>query len=53
MNKSLVMLGMFLGSIVGGYVPVLFGSSAFSLASVFWSAVGGIFGIWAAYKIQV
>jgi hypothetical protein len=51
MNKSLIMFGMFFGSLVGGYVPVLFGSDAFSLSSVFWSAVGGILGIWGAYKL--
>ncbi|NCN25591.1 hypothetical protein GW935_02950 [Candidatus Falkowbacteria bacterium] len=51
MDKKVIYLGMFIGSLVGGYLPMLFGVSAFSMWSVMSGAVGGIFGIWLAYKI--
>ena len=47
----MIMLGMIIGSTVGGYVPTLLGVDAFSLTSVFGSVVGGILGIWLAYKL--
>lgn len=43
---------MAVGSVVGGYVPVLWGGSLFSLTSVFLTAVGGIAGIWAGFKLS-
>jgi len=52
MNKSLIMLGMVFGSIIGGYIPTIFGAGMFSISSVIFSAVGGILGIWASYKLQ-
>lgn len=50
-SKSIVMLGFFIGSTIGGYIPVLFGSSFLSFASVIGSAVGGIIGIYIGYKL--
>ena len=41
---------MVAGSIVGGYLPVLFGSNAFSLMSIFGNLIGGLLGIWAGFK---
>lgn len=49
-SKSIVMLGMIVGSIIGGYFPVLFGASFLSLWSLFGSAIGGLLGIWITYK---
>ena len=51
--KKLIMLGMIIGSIAGGYIPLLWGDSAFSMASILFSAIGGFLGIWAGYKIGV
>lgn len=51
-SKGLVMLGLLIGSTVGGYLPTLFGASAFSLWSVFGSAVGGALGVYFFYKIS-
>ena len=50
--KTLIMIGLLAGSTLGGYVPALWGAGAFSLASVFFGGVGGLAGIWAAYKIS-
>ena len=51
MTKKLIFLFLFLGSIIGGYIPLLWGDSAFSLASVFLSTVGGFFGIYIGYTL--
>ena len=50
MGKA-VMAGMMIGSFIGGYVPLLWGDSAFSMSAVFTSAVGGFLGIFVASKI--
>jgi gas vesicle protein len=52
MTKSWIYLGIFVGGAIGTYVPVLFGQSAFSLASIIGGLVGSIAGIWAAVKIS-
>lgn len=51
MGKA-VMVGMMIGSIVGGYIPLLWGDSAFSMTAVFTSAIGGFLGIFISYKIS-
>lgn len=51
MNKGFIMGGMIVGSLIGGYVPMLWGGSAFSMSGVLWNAIGGFLGIYLAYKI--
>lgn len=46
------MLGMVVGSTVGGYLPVLFGAGIFSWSSILCGLVGGIIGIWAGVKLM-
>jgi uncharacterized membrane protein YeaQ/YmgE (transglycosylase-associated protein family) len=50
-TKTLVFLGMFIGSIVGGYLPSLWGADIFSMWSLVLSAVGGLLGIWVGYRM--
>ena len=50
-RKTLVMLGMVIGSIAGGYIPVLFGAGLLSFISVIGNGIGGILGIWISYKL--
>ena len=50
-SKGLVMLGLTVGSIIGGYLPLLFGISAFSVFSIVTTAIGGMLGIYIAYKM--
>jgi hypothetical protein len=45
----MIMLGMVVGSIAGGYLPALFGFDGF-MASLLGSSFGGIIGIWIGYK---
>ncbi len=49
--KALVWAGLLIGSIVGGYLPSLWGASIFSFQSVIFSAIGGGLGLWLGYKI--
>jgi hypothetical protein len=51
-SKKLVGLGLFLGSTIGGYIPVLYGASLLSYSSVFFSALGGIMGVIVGYKLS-
>ncbi|MBP9798057.1 hypothetical protein KBC70_02820 [Candidatus Woesebacteria bacterium] len=50
-EKALVMLCFTVGSVIGGYAPLLFGAGAFSVWAVLGGAVGGIVGIYAGYKL--
>jgi len=53
MNKSVVMIFMVVGSIIGGYIPSLFGADMFSLSSILCSAGGGLIGVWLGYRLIV
>lgn len=52
MSNKLVWFGVLVGSSLGGYAPVLFGESAFSLWGVLGSTIGGVAGIWAGIKLS-
>ena len=43
---------MFIGSAIGGYIPMLWGGSLFSFSSIILTAVGGLAGIWLGFKIS-
>jgi hypothetical protein len=40
------------GMFVGGYVPVLWGASSFSLVSLVFGAAGGAAGVWLGARLQ-
>lgn len=51
-DKKLIWIGVTIGSVVGGYLPTLWGdSSFFSPASLLLGGLGAILGIFAAYKL--
>ena len=50
--RVMVGLGILIGSTVGGYVPMLWGAEMISFSSLFGSLIGGLLGIWAAYKLD-
>lgn len=52
MNKLLIGIGMFVGSTVGSYVPLLWGGSVFSFISILFSVIGGLLGIWLGYQVS-
>ena len=51
MSKKSVYFGMFVGSTIGGLVPGLWHAGLFSMSGIVMSTLGGIAGIWAAYRI--
>ena len=51
MDKKVIMLGMIFGSMIGGYLPTIFGADAFSFTAIMCSALGGFIGIYLAVKV--
>ncbi len=49
--KKAVMLGMTIGTMVGGYLPSFFGASIFSPVSLLGNVLGGLLGIFIAYRL--
>ena len=49
--KKFTMTGMVIGSLVGGYIPSIWGDGSFSMSSLLFAVIGGVIGIWAGYKI--
>jgi hypothetical protein len=52
MGKSVIGLCAGFGTVVGGYVPVLWGASSFSLVSLVFSVAGGCAGIWFGMRVS-
>jgi hypothetical protein len=50
--RSVTGLCVGFGTFAGGYVPVLWGGSGFSLMSIVMGAVGGCAGLWLALRLQ-
>jgi hypothetical protein len=51
MFKLLIYGGIIIGGLIGGYVPVLFGSNPFSLLCILLSALCSLVGLWIGFKI--
>jgi uncharacterized membrane protein YeaQ/YmgE (transglycosylase-associated protein family) len=51
MSKRATMTGMVVGSAVGSWLPSLWGAGFLSLSSIVGSIVGGLLGIWAAFRM--
>jgi len=49
-KKTLVYIAAFVGGIIGGYIPVLWGAGFLSISSLLLSTFGGILGIVIALK---
>jgi hypothetical protein len=52
MGRSVIGLCGGFGCFVGGYVPVLWGASSFSLQSLLFGAAGAVAGIWLGVRIS-
>ncbi len=50
-SKKLVWLGMFVGSIIGSYIPTLWGAGLYSLSSLLFGAIGAIVGVWLGFRL--
>jgi hypothetical protein len=51
-KKSLIWIGVFVGSTAGSFIPVLWGASVLGVSSILWSTIGGLAGIWGGYKLS-
>ena len=51
-GKSVIGLCAGFGTIVGGYVPVLWGASSFSLVSFVFGFAGGVAGVWLGVRVS-
>ena len=51
--RSLFGICIGMGSLLGGFVPTLWGASGLSLASVGTTALGALAGLWAALRLEV
>lgn len=49
--KQAIWLGMVVGSVIGGFVPMLWGAGAFSFSSILFSSLGAVGGIILAYRL--
>jgi len=50
-TKMFVWLGVVIGSVIGGYVPTLFGHSFLSLSAILGNGIGSVIGIFVGLKI--
>ena len=50
-RKTIIMFGMVLGSVLGGFFAELLGLGMFSFTALFVSAAGAVIGIWLAYRM--
>jgi len=50
--RSVIGLCALIGTIVGGYLPALWGGSSFGLASLLFGVLGGIAGIWVGVRVS-
>jgi hypothetical protein len=50
-SKVLFYLAAFIGSIIGAYIPALWGAGVLSFSSIVFSAIGGIAGIVIVWKL--
>ena len=51
-TKQIVWIGLFLGSTIGGAIPMLWGAGIFDISSLLFSAVGACVGIYVGFKIS-
>ena len=52
-RKKLVWVGATVGSFIGGYIPMLWDSgSIISMSGIIFGGIGGILGIYIAWKIS-
>jgi len=51
-SKTLIFIGMMIGSTIGSYIPALWGAGLFSFSSIISGALGAILGIYVGFKLS-
>jgi uncharacterized membrane protein YeaQ/YmgE (transglycosylase-associated protein family) len=49
--KQMIWIGTLVGSVIGGFIPLLWGASEFSFSSIIFSGLGAMAGIIVTYKL--
>ena len=49
--KTFIWGGMFVGSTLGSFLPLLWGADVLSISSIVLSAVGGAVGVWGGFVV--
>jgi len=49
--KSIIYIGAIIGGFIGGYIPAIWGAGYFSFSSIIFSMIGGLVGIYVAFKL--
>ena len=52
MGRSVITLCAVFGTIVGGFVPVVWGNNGFGVQGVLFAAVGGVAGLWLGVRLS-
>ncbi len=50
-SRRAIYMGMFIGGLIGGYIPALWGAGLFSFSSLIGNALGACVGIWVMFKL--
>ena len=53
MRKGPTYMGGFLGSLAGSFIPSLWGAGQLSISSLVFFVIGGVAGVWLAYRMVV
>jgi hypothetical protein len=51
-SKTLIWIGVFVGSTIGSLIPELWGAGMLSFSSIIFSTLGGLAGIWLGFTIS-
>ena len=50
--KTVIFIGMIVGTTLGGLIPSLWGEGMFSMSSIIFTALGGVAGIYVGYRLS-
>ncbi len=51
-SKSIIMFGMVVGSMIGSFIPAIWGGDLLSFSSIIFSTIGGLVGIYLGFKVS-
>ncbi len=51
-TRKFVWAGLVLGSLIGSFIPELWGAGMFSVSALLLSAAGAVGGIWLGYRLS-
>jgi hypothetical protein len=52
MGRSLISLCAVAGTVIGGFVPALWGNNGIGLEGVLFGALGGVAGVWLGLRLS-